>query len=93
MNATTSLKLYQLLFEFTKDKKITSEMITCLEESIDNKFMSERDILASKNDLAEMEIRIEHRMSDLQKSIYFVGLIQFVAIISSVLTTVNFMLK
>jgi hypothetical protein len=93
MNATTSLKLYQLLFEFTKDKKITTEMITCLEESIDNKFMSEKDNLASKNNLAEMEIRLDHRISDLQKSIYFVGLIQFVAIVGSVLAIVNFMLK
>ena len=68
-------------------------MIGCLEESIDNKFMSEKDNLASKNNLAEMEIRLDQRISDLQKSIYFVGLIQFVAIVGSVLAIVNFMLK
>ena len=49
----------------------------------------EKDNLASKKDLAEMETRIERRMSDLNKSIYIVGVIQFIAIVGSVLAIVN----
>lgn len=53
----------------------------------------ENDNLASKKDLAEMETRIERRMSDLNKSIYIVGVILFIEIVGSVLAIVNFMLK
>ncbi len=47
---------------------------------------SEKRILASKTDLAEMETKIT-------KTIYIVGLIQFLAIVGSVLVIINFMLK
>ena len=50
-------------------------------------------ILASKIDLSEMETRIEKRMSDINKTIYIVGLIQFLGIVGSVLAIVNFMIK
>ncbi len=50
-------------------------------------------ILASKIDLSEMETRIEKRMSDINKTIYLVSLIQFLGIVGSVLAIVNFMIK
>lgn len=50
-------------------------------------------ILASKIDLSEMETRIEKRMSDINKTIYLVSLIQFLGIVGSVLAIVNFMVK
>ena len=49
--------------------------------------------MASKTDLGEMETRIEKRVSEVVKSIYIVGLIQFLAIVGSVLAIVSFMLK
>jgi hypothetical protein len=93
MNATVSLKLFDISLEFIKDKDRAREFVSKIEETIDNKFQTEKSVLASKTDLAEMEIRIEKRMSEINKSIYIVGLIQFMAIVGSVLAIVNFMLK
>jgi hypothetical protein len=93
MNATVSLKLFDISLEFIKDKDKAREFVSKIEETIDNKFQTEKSVLASKTDLAEMEIRIEKRMSEINKSIYIVGLIQFMAIVGSVLAIVNFMLK
>ncbi len=93
MNAATSLKLFDISLEFIKDKNKAREFVSKIEETIDQKFESEKRILASKTDLAEMETRIEKRMSDINKTIYIVGLIQFLAIVGSVLAIVNFMIK
>jgi hypothetical protein len=46
-----------------------------------------------KTDLAEMEKSIEKVTKKITKSIYIVGLIQFLAIVGSVLAIVSFMLK
>lgn len=86
MNATTSIRLFDLSLEFIKDKNKASEFVAKIEETIDQKFDSEKRILASKTDLAEMETKIT-------KTIYIVGLIQFLAIVGSVLAIVNYMLK
>lgn len=86
MNAETSLKLFNISLEFIKDKNKASEFVSKIEETIDQKFESEKRILASKTDLAEMETKIT-------KTIYIVGLIQFLAIVGSVLAIINFMLK
>jgi hypothetical protein len=93
MNAATSLKLFDISLEFIKDKDKAREFVSKIEETIDQKFESEKRVLASKTDLAEMETRIEKRMSEINKTIYVVGLIQFLAIVGSVLAIVNFMLK
>jgi len=45
-------------------------------------FENKREILATKEDIANM-----------QKTIYVVGLIQFLAIVGSVIGIVNFMIK
>ena len=86
MNATTSLRLFEITQEFIKDKNKATEFVSKIEETIDNKFSSEKDNLASKKDLAEMESRIN-------RNIYIVGLVQFIAIVGSVLGIINFMLK
>lgn len=86
MNAATSLKLFDLTLEFIKDKHKAREFVSKIEETIDQKFESEKRFSASKSDLSEMETKIT-------KTIYIVSLIQFLAIVGSVLAIVNFMLK
>jgi hypothetical protein len=86
MNATISLKLFDITQEFIKDKDKVREFVSKIEETIDNKFQTEKSVLASKTDLAEMKTRIN-------KTICIVGLVQFLAIVGSVLAIVNFMLK
>ena len=62
------------------------EFVSKIEEIIDDKFNTKKLILASKINLFDMEIRIK-------KSVYFLGLIQFIAKVGSVLAIVNFTLK
>lgn len=86
MNAETSLKLFELTQEFIKDKKKAKLFVSKIEETIDKKFEDQTQYLANKSDLAQLETKISNR-------IYMVGLIQFLAIVGSVLAIVSFMLK
>jgi hypothetical protein len=86
MNASISLKLFDITQEFIKDKDKAREFVAKIEETIDNKFNTEKLAIASKIDLHETETR-------LNRTIYIVGLIQFIAIVGSVLAIVNFMIK
>ena len=86
MTATVSLKLFDITQEFIQDKDKAREFVSKIEETIDDKFNSEKTILASKIDIAELESKIS-------KTIYIVGLIQFLGIIGSVIAIVNFMIK
>lgn len=93
MNATIRLKLFDITQEFIKDKEKAREFVAKIEETIDDKFNTEKNNLVTKIDLAEMETRVEKRFTDVNKTIYIVGLIQFIAIVGSVLAIVNFMIK
>lgn len=46
-----------------------------------------------QKDIANLETRIEKRLGDINKSIYIVGLVQFLAIVSSVLAIINYIAK
>ncbi len=93
MNASISLKLFDITQEFIQDKEKAREFVAKIEETIDDKFNTEKNNLVTKIDLSEMETRTEKRFSDTNKTIYIVGLIPFLAIVGSVLAIVNFMIK
>lgn len=86
MKAEVSLKLFEISQEFIKDKAKAKEFVSKIEQTIDDKFNDKKDSLVSKEDLAKTE-------SNLLKTIYIVGLVQFLAIVGSVLAIINFMLK
>lgn len=86
MKAEVSLKLFEISQEFIKDKAKAKEFVSKIEQTIDDKFDEQKNTLASKEDLARTE-------SNLLKTIYIVGLVQFLAIVGSVLAIINFMLK
>jgi hypothetical protein len=54
---------------------------------------SKREILATKEDLTNIKEDLANVRADLMRSIYIVGLIQFLVIVGSVLAIFNFMLK
>lgn len=58
MNATQSLKLYELSFEFLKDKEKAKEFVGKIEETIDAKFADKTAVLATKQDLSENKVDI-----------------------------------
>ena len=86
MTADVSLKLFDLTYEFVKDKEKAKEFVSKIEMTIEDKFQKEKNYIATKQDLAEMETRIN-------RNIYIVGVVQFIAIVSSVLAIVSFIEK
>ncbi|QAA82810.1 hypothetical protein EI546_14280 [Aequorivita sp. H23M31] len=86
MNGQTSIRLFELVQEFIPDKRKAKEFVSRLEETVDLKFDSIKETMATKTDIAQLEFK-------LGRAIYIVGLIQFLAIVGSVSAIVNFMLK
>ena len=90
MTATYALNIYDILFPVIKSEAKTKELVQNIELVIDKKFDDNKTSLSTKDDILNLEMRIEKRLSDMNKAIYIVGLIQFIAIVSSVLAIVNF---
>ncbi len=57
------------------------------------KFELKKDLFLTQKDKVELIDRISNVEKSLTKTIYIVGLVQFLAIIASVLAIFNFMLK
>lgn len=89
MNAETSLKLFELTQEFIKDKAKAREFVSKIEQSVDQKFESKKEILASKEDVSDVKNELAHTKADLIKWMFIFWVGQILAI----LAIVNFMLK
>ena len=85
MNATTSFELLATTEEFIQDKDKAKAFVQKIELTIERAVKADNMELASKADLATVE-------SKLSKTIYLVGMVQFLAIVGSVLAIVTFML-
>jgi hypothetical protein len=73
------------VYEILKSKFTESEatkVISYFEQKAEEKINHKKDIFLTKDDKV-----------DIMKSIYFVGVIQFLAIVGSVLAIMSFMLK
>ena len=107
MNATTSLKLFELTRTFIKDKEKAKTFVEKIEATVDDKMEQRHQHLATKSDLAGLKVElmgvindqkiefkedIDSLQPDLTKSIYLVGLVQFLAIVASVLAIFSFLL-
>jgi hypothetical protein len=89
MNAETSLKLFELTQEFIKDKSKAREFVSRLEQSVDSRFDQQKEILASKSDIAQVKQEISNTRADLIKWMFIFWIGQILA----VLAIVNFILK
>lgn len=85
MNTHTALELYELSQEFLPDKAKAQAFVRALQSHMEAMIQERNAPLASKRDLATLETKIN-------RSIYLVGLVQFLAIVGSVLVIVRFML-
>jgi hypothetical protein len=72
------ITLYQIAKEKFGDEKAT-EFVSALKDTIDAKFKEKESVFLTKDDKV-----------DIMRSIYTVGIIQFLAIVGSVLVIVNF---
>lgn len=82
MKTEISLQLYEMTQEFIKDKTKAKDFVHKIEQTIDSKFESNTARFLIKDDKVQI-----------LKTIYMVGLVQFIAIVTSVLAIVNFMMK
>lgn len=81
----SEIELYEMLKTKIGDKE-AGAFVHILEKRVDKKFEEAKQYLATKEDVANAK-------SEIMRSIYVVGLIQFLAVVGSVLAVVNFMLK
>jgi hypothetical protein len=89
MNAETSLKLFELTQEFIKDKTKAREFVSRIEQTVETKFDQQKEILASKSDIADVKQEVSNSKADLIKWMFIFWIGQILA----VLAIVNFMLK
>lgn len=82
MKAEVSLHLYEMTQEFIKDKTKAKDFVHIIEQTIDSKFESNTARFLVKDDKVQI-----------LKTIYMVGVVQFFAIVTSVLAIVSFVLK
>ena len=77
----TQMQLFQILKAKVREEE-ARQLVSFVKAEVRSEFDNKREVLATKEDIANM-----------QKTIYVVGLIQFLAIIGSVIGIVNFMMR
>lgn len=83
--SVSEIQLFQILKNKLGEKE-AEELVLFVKNEVSDEFASKRDFFASKEDLANVK-------AELTKSIYFVGLTQFFALVGSMLLIINYMLK
>jgi DNA polymerase III delta prime subunit len=56
-------------------------------------FLTQKDKVELLDKVSQVEVRLTDKINSINKSVYIVGLVQFLAIIASMLAIINFMLK
>ena len=75
VTASQAVKMYELLNKYFKNNEDAKAMVASIEDIVDNKFINERDRLATKldlslvkedlkNDIARLETRMEQGFKD-----------------------------
>ncbi len=67
MTSLQSLRLYELSFEFIKDKTKAKEFVSKIEQAIDEKFIEKEKGIASKDDINRIEVKIAEVKTDMIK--------------------------
>ena len=88
----SEIQLYQILKTKLGDK-VAEELVSFVKSEVHNEFDARKQILATKEDIYIIKQDIYDVKVNLMRSIYVVGLIQFLAIIGSVLAIINFTVK
>jgi uncharacterized protein YicC (UPF0701 family) len=97
--STVSIKLYEFArkeMHLTEDK--AKEFVQAIDEVVKEDIKGEGiNELATKSfvkdEIHRLELKVEQSKSELSKTIFWTGLIQFLAIVGSVISFISFMLK
>ena len=79
----SEIKLFELLKAKIGEKEAEA-FVEILETRVNNKFEEAKVTISTKEDLANLEVR-------LTKTIYIVGVVQYLAILASVIAIVKFL--
>lgn len=79
----SEIKLFELLKAKIGEKEAEA-FVEILETKVDHKFEKAKEILATKQSLAELEVR-------LTRTIYTVGVVPYLAILASVIAIIKFL--
>lgn len=88
----SEIQLFQILKSKLGDKG-AEELVMFVKSRIKAEIDIREEMYATKTDIALVREDMMEMKSELSKSIYIVGLIQFVAIIGSILAIINFTIK
>lgn len=90
--SVTEIQLFQILKAKLGEKE-AEQLVAFVKEEVKTELDNKKEILATKDDIANTKEYILQVKSELSRSIYIVGLIQFLAIVGSVIGIINFMIK
>jgi hypothetical protein len=68
-------------------------VVTFVDEKVKSEVSIPKDTLATKDDIYQLQLKVQKEISAVQKSVYYVGLVQFLAIVGSVIGILSFMLR
>lgn len=76
-----------------EDAKFLSDVLRDIDERQNEKVEAMKEIYLTKDDKIDLTDRISDGKNSLQKSIYIVGLVQYLAMIASMIAIVKFMMN
>lgn len=67
ITALQSFKLYELFLPLAQSEEKAKEIVTSIEQVIDNKFQNEKDRIATKDDILQLKIELKEQKSEIIK--------------------------
>jgi hypothetical protein len=81
-------------YNFSKeDAGFISEVLSEIDERQNEKFALSKELFLTQKDKIDLVDRIQSVEKSVVKTVYIVGLVQFLAIVASVLAIINFIIK
>lgn len=103
MEATLRYKVSEIFtrYNFSKeDANFITDVLNEIDEHQVKKFDINKELFLTQKDKVELiekisdsEAKLSDKINGINRSVYIVGLVQFLAIVASVLAIINFMLK
>ncbi|MCW3107005.1 MAG: hypothetical protein JWQ09_1511 [Segetibacter sp.] len=96
MEATLKHKVSEIFsrYNFSKeDATFISEVLSEIDDRQNQKFEISKELFLTQKDKVDLIDRIQSVEKSINKTVYIVGLVQFIAIVASVLAIINFIVK
>lgn len=90
--SVSEIQLYNILKNKLGEKEAQT-LVSFVEKQVKAEFDTKKETLATKEDIYLLKEEMAKMKAELLRTVYIVGLVQFLAIVGSVLLIVNFMLK